>query len=101
MLFRSPFVKLNNVGDTANGWQAALPAALTWLWQQLAPPDLRVLFPVRTRAFGGGSLPVRPVKAHRHGLCETAAGPGHPVRPCGHPSHDSTGSKAGQAIVAA
>ena len=47
-----PFVKLNNVGDTANGWQAVLPTALTWLWQQLAPPDLRVLFPVRTSARG-------------------------------------------------
>ena len=43
---QAPFVKLN-AGDTANAWQAALPAALTWLWQQLAPPDLRVLFPVR------------------------------------------------------
>lgn len=40
-----PFVKLN-AGDTANAWSAALPAALTWLWQQLAPPDLRVQFPV-------------------------------------------------------
>ena len=35
-----PFVKLN-AGDTANAWSAALPSALTWLWQQLAPPDLR------------------------------------------------------------
>ena len=44
-----PFDKLN-AGDTANAWAAALPAALTWLWQQLAPPDLRVLFPVRAQA---------------------------------------------------
>lgn len=39
-----PFVKLN-AGDTANAWSAVLPSALTWLWQQLAPPDLRVQFP--------------------------------------------------------
>jgi poly(3-hydroxybutyrate) depolymerase len=43
-----PFITLHNVADTANGWDTALPGALTWLWQQLAPPDLRVLFPVRT-----------------------------------------------------
>jgi len=43
-----PFVKLN-AGDTANSWSAALPAALTWRWKQLAPPDLRVQFPVRHR----------------------------------------------------
>jgi poly(3-hydroxybutyrate) depolymerase len=55
-----PFVRLN-AGDTANAWQAALPAALTWLWQQLAPPDLRVLFPVRAHGGTPGSLPVRPV----------------------------------------
>lgn len=44
-----PFFKLG-AGDTANAWQAALPTALTWLWQQLAGPDLRDLFPVRTSA---------------------------------------------------
>jgi len=60
-----PFVKLN-AGDTANSWQAALPAALTWLWQQLAPPDLRVLFPVRIYTANPiSSIPVPPVKG-RH-----------------------------------
>ncbi len=59
-----PFFQLN-AGDTANAWSAALPAALTWLWQQLAPPDLRVLFPVRTQDRDLTPLPVRPVKA-RH-----------------------------------
>ena len=43
-----PFVTLHNVADTANGWDPALPGALTWLWQQVAPPDLRVVFPVKT-----------------------------------------------------
>jgi S-formylglutathione hydrolase FrmB len=43
-----PFITLHNVADTANGWSTALPGALTWLWQQLASPDLRVMFPVRT-----------------------------------------------------
>lgn len=42
-----PFVRLN-AGDSPAAWSAALPAALTWIWQQLAPPDLRTLFPVRT-----------------------------------------------------
>jgi dienelactone hydrolase len=78
-----PFVKLNNVGDTANGWEAALPSALTWLWQQLAPPDLRILFPVR--AIGPGlfsTLPVPPVKGHDQGPCAPAKQPGPAVLPC-------------------
>jgi poly(3-hydroxybutyrate) depolymerase len=70
-----PFVKLN-AGDSANAWSAALPEALTWLWEQLAPPDLRVTFPVRA-ATGGlvGAVPVPPVK-HRPNPCEYAKGPG-------------------------
>src|ERR1700722_7024550 len=87
-----PFIKLNAT-DTGTAWQAALPAALTWLWQQLAPPDLRVLFPVRTRSPGVITLPVRPVKAHHHGTCEPVTRPGHadPL-PCG--KHvKSTGGK--------
>jgi pimeloyl-ACP methyl ester carboxylesterase len=56
-----PFVKLNNARDSGNAWQAALPDALAWMWQQLAPPDLRVLFPVRTQAPGTITLPVHPV----------------------------------------
>ena len=58
MLFRS------NAGDTANAWAAAIPVALNWLWQQLAPPDLRVLFPVRSGTQITGTLPVLPVKHH-------------------------------------
>jgi len=78
-----PFVKINNVGDTANGWAAALPAALTWLWQQLAPPDLRVLFPVRTVTRGlFTTLPVPPAKGHNSGQCVPAKGPGPVVLPC-------------------
>ncbi len=78
-----PFVKLN-AGDTANAWQAALPAALTWLWQQLAPPDLRVLFPVRAGARGlFSTLPVPPVKGHDPRSCVPAAQPGRAVPPCG------------------
>jgi len=67
-----PFVKLN-AGDTANAWSAALPAALTWLWQQLAPPDLRVLFPVHAGAPGlFSTLPVPPVKGHDPRSCVPA-----------------------------
>ena len=77
-----PFVKLN-AGDTANVWSAALPA-LTWLWQQLAPPDLRVQFPVRATARGLiSTIPVPPVKAHYPGPCVPAKRPGPAVLPCG------------------
>ncbi|HEY1824245.1 MAG TPA: alpha/beta hydrolase-fold protein [Trebonia sp.] len=70
-----PFIKLS-AGDTANAWEAALPTALSWLWQQLAPPDLRVLFPASTStSIDVGTLPVRPVK-HRPNPCEAAKRPG-------------------------
>ncbi|HET9080840.1 MAG TPA: alpha/beta hydrolase-fold protein [Trebonia sp.] len=58
-----PFARLN-AGDTANAWEAALPAALTWMWQQLAPPGLRVMFPTRSQGFDLTTLPVQPVKTH-------------------------------------
>lgn len=58
-----PFVRLN-AGDTANAWSAALPAALTWMWQQLAPPDLRVAFPTHGQGINFATLPVQPVKRH-------------------------------------
>jgi poly(3-hydroxybutyrate) depolymerase len=80
-----PFVKLN-AADSGNAWSAALPAALTWLWQQLAPPDLRVLFPVRAGAPGVITLPVRPVRPHHHDACVAATQPGHAGLPCGKPS---------------
>jgi pimeloyl-ACP methyl ester carboxylesterase len=68
-----PFVKLN-AGDTSNAWAAALPAALSWLWQQLAPPDLRVLFPVRTQASKPiTTIPVPPIKGRHTAPCKTEA----------------------------
>ncbi|MGH3245925.1 MAG: alpha/beta hydrolase, partial [Trebonia sp.] len=79
-----PFIKLN-AGDTANAWDAVLPSALTWLWQQLAPPDLRVMFP--THVSGGNSvitLPVAPVKGHHRGPCKPTAG--NPGLLCGTPA---------------
>jgi Putative esterase len=39
-------VTLPKQGHTFYAWQAVLPTALNWSWQQLSPPDLRVLFPV-------------------------------------------------------
>ena len=78
-----PFVKLN-AGDTANAWSAALPAALTWLWQQLAPPDLRVQFPVHATTPGViSTIPVPPAKAHYPGLCVPVVRAGHVVPSCG------------------
>src|SRR3984885_2432449 len=93
-----PFIKLN-AADSGSAWAAALPAALTWLWQQLAPPDLRVLFPVRTQAPGVITLPVRPVKPHNHGACELVARPGHAGQPCGKPSPGAAGRARGKAAV--
>jgi pimeloyl-ACP methyl ester carboxylesterase len=81
-----PFIKLNNAGDTGNAWQAALPGALAWMWQQLAPPDLRVQFPVRTEAPGTITIPVRPVKPHHHaGPCQPVTQTGHAASSCGTP----------------
>ncbi len=83
-----PFYQLA-AGDTANAWQAALPAALTWMWQQLAPPDLRVLFPVRLQAANSTTLPVRPVQAHRRSsACNPAIRPGPAGLPCVVPAHN-------------
>lgn len=59
-----PFIKLN-AGDTANAWGAALPVSLTWLWQQLATPDLKALFPTHAKSAAGlTTLPVPPVRHH-------------------------------------
>jgi poly(3-hydroxybutyrate) depolymerase len=79
-----PFIKLSNARDTGYAWQAALPDALAWLWQQLAPPDLRVLFPVRSQAPGEITLPVRPVNPHHHlWPCKTPLQSGHLAPSCG------------------
>ena len=81
-----PFIKLSNARDTGNAWQAALPTALAWMWQQLAPPDLRVQFPVRTQASGVViTLPVRPVKPHQHGSCGLVTRSAHPCAAKGTP----------------
>ena len=93
-----PFVKLN-AGDTANAWAAALPAALTWLWQQLAPPDLRVLFPVRGNAAALiFTLPVRPVP-HHSGTCKLTPRPGPVVLPCSNPGPGHAKEAESQTVV--
>jgi hypothetical protein len=90
-----PFYHLS-AGDTANEWAAALPVALTWLWQQLAPPDLRVLFPVRAQTDHQGTLPVRPVaRHHRPGPCQAGARSGAGGSRCVIPS-GPPGSARGQ-----
>jgi len=64
-----PFIRLNDARDGTSAWSAVLPSALTWLWQQLAPPDLRVLFPVRTRASNLITTLTIPAGARDHGSC--------------------------------
>ncbi len=95
---QAPLVKLS-AGDTANAWQAALPAALTWLWQQLAPPDLRVLFPVRAPGGTVTSLPVRPVKrGHQPASCPRSR-PGVAGLPCHVPAPGSGKQAQGQTVA--
>jgi pimeloyl-ACP methyl ester carboxylesterase len=80
-----PFFKFN-AGDTGNAWQAALPVALTWLWQQLSTPDLRAQFPVHVGAATSGTLYVRPVKQHPH-ECHTVSHPSPALLPCRSTGH--------------
>lgn len=83
-----PFLRFN-AGDTSNAWSAALPVGLTWLWQQVAPPDLKVLFPVRASTnsplSADGTLYVPPVKRYHPSPCLPAT-PGSSAQPvCGNP----------------
>ncbi len=87
-----PFFRLN-AADTANAWDAAVPAALAWLWQQLAPPDLRVLFPVHAHSDGVVTLPVRPLPARHYAPCAPPKSSGGIAPACGDPWH-------GQAVKA-
>jgi pimeloyl-ACP methyl ester carboxylesterase len=91
-----PFYKLN-AGDTANEWSAALPNALAWMWQQLAPPDLRVLFPVHTATNGVTKLYVPPIK-HHNTQCKVPALPCGPF-PSGKPGATSSPGKDQPAAV--
>ena len=94
-----PFIKLSNARDSGEAWQAALPTALAWMWQQLAPPDLRVMFPVRTQAAGVViTLPVRPVKTHQ-ASCKPATRPGYASHPCGKPSSGAAKGTPGKKSV--
>jgi poly(3-hydroxybutyrate) depolymerase len=104
-----PFIKLDNAKDSGQAWQAALPDALAWMWQQLASPDLRVQFPVRTQAAGTVTLPVspvnpvnpaKPVKPQPQGSCEPVTSPGQAGRPCSKPSPSAVKSTPGNAASA-
>jgi poly(3-hydroxybutyrate) depolymerase len=95
-----PFFSLD-AADTGNAWQAALPTALAWLWQQLAPPDLRVLFPVRTHATGVITLPVTPLPGHHTWPCKSAAQAGHAAAACGKPAPGQVGQTPGKTAVRA
>ncbi len=41
-----PLYRERDAGHNFYAWQPALPQLLSWMWQQLAPPDLRVQFPI-------------------------------------------------------
>jgi pimeloyl-ACP methyl ester carboxylesterase len=84
---QAPFVKLN-AGDTANAWSAALPVALTWLWQELASPDLRNQFPTHAGSAALTTLPVPPIKkGHHPSPCKPVAGASPTDLQCTTPVH--------------
>jgi enterochelin esterase-like enzyme len=56
-----PFTKYNS-GDSAKAWDAVLPTALSWLWQQVATPDLKVTFPARAMGNSQRTVWLPPVK---------------------------------------
>lgn len=60
---RVPFAVSRGEGHNFYAWAAVLPRALTWAWQQLAPPDLRVRFPV---AGAPQNVRIPPVMPHHH-----------------------------------
>ena len=63
-------------GHNFYAWAAATPPMLQWMWTQLAPPELRVQFPITgpvTRSVLGASPPAATMEAK-------AAGDGAPVR---------------------
>jgi enterochelin esterase-like enzyme len=41
-----PLVLASGAGHDFYAWAAAMPGAFKWSWQTLAPPDLRVMFPI-------------------------------------------------------
>jgi pimeloyl-ACP methyl ester carboxylesterase len=92
-----PFVKFS-AGDTANAWTAVLPQSLIWMWQQIASPDLRALFPTHAGSTAT-TLAVPPVKRHHPASCKPV-----PSRPanlqCTTPLHSQSKYVAPQEAVA-
>lgn len=93
-----PFVKFK-AGDTANAWSAVLPQSLIWLWQQIAPPDLRVLFPTRAGSATSTTLPVPAVKRHNPAPCKPVVSRPANLQ-CTTPVHGQAKSVAPQIAVA-
>jgi len=98
-----PFIKLNDARDRATAWSAVLPTALTWLWQQLAPPDLRVLFPVRTQAANPIITLTIPTRPSHHGSCRpaTRTSPANLLLGCGSATHHKTKQPASRTVTRA
>ena len=60
-----PLLLVRSAGHDFYAWSAALLPALKWSWQLLAPPDLRVLFPIAgPSAVQTLPLPPRPLRVH-------------------------------------
>ncbi len=54
-LYREPGASHN-----VYAWQPAVPTMLSWMWAQLAPPDLRVQFPIAGKAQASTIKPIIP-----------------------------------------
>jgi S-formylglutathione hydrolase FrmB len=61
-------------------WRAAMPTMLTWIWNQIAPPSLRVLFPSVGNA-GSATLPLDKPQGSRKGIAQPSKSGTTPTTP--------------------
>jgi hypothetical protein len=98
-----PFIKLNDGRDSALAWSAVLPSSLGWLWQQLTPPDLRVLFPTRSHAANLFTALTIPPGPRHHGRCGPAIRTSRPsfLLRCGTAAHHKSRQRPGRPVARA
>jgi S-formylglutathione hydrolase FrmB len=56
------FIREPGAGHNFYAWQPAVPRMLAWMWTQLAPPELRVQFPVAGAVTNSIVAPVAPAR---------------------------------------
>jgi enterochelin esterase-like enzyme len=70
------FAPQKGAGHDFYSWSTAVPTMLAWMWQQLAPPDLRTLFPVAGKPT---LVQVPPVPHRRKTPATPTTGPAPPT----------------------